>query len=324
MIYLKFHKDQGLGNQLWNYVALRAICAVKDFEYMIINPKNFKGSQIIDLKYKSNQKLNFTKKSNIKVFQEKIFYDVDLKTFTCDFDRNILNIESETIINGLFQSEKYFFSKDINEFLKVKNDNSKNKLKLKNKCILNIRGGEYKLHKDLLLPRNYWINAMKEMKKFKNDIEFVIVTDDNNYVSHLFPDIEILKGDINNDFLNINEAEYLIVSNSSFAYFPIQLGTKPKKVIAPAFWARHNSHYNRWISPANYYFGWNYLDRNGFMMDEEDIKHNVQKTQEIYNKYNVLTDKTYFKKFSLKLLFPKSFRKFIKYILSIIFPLHIG
>ena len=323
MIYLELSKEQGLGNQLWNYATLRSFCDHKGYEYKIIGKENFKGQKILDVSFESSE---INKFENIKpyLFNEKIYFDYQLKTFASDFDESILKVKPNTIIKGLFQSENYFFKRDINKYFKVKeNIISKNKIH-KKKCILNIRGGEYKRFKELILPKTYWINAMKEMKKYDDNISFTIVTDDYKYATNLLPGIEIIKGDINNDFLNIYWAEYLIVSNSSFSYFPIKLGDQAKKVIAPANWARFGNIYNRWISPANYYKGWEYMNNKGEILLKEDIHKILLKTKSDYQNYNVITNELIFKKKSILFFIPKNIRKKIKNFLSNIFPLHIG
>ena len=43
MIYLEFLDGQGLGNQLWNYVTLRSICKLLNYEFQILNPEKFKN-----------------------------------------------------------------------------------------------------------------------------------------------------------------------------------------------------------------------------------------------------------------------------------------
>ena len=58
----------------------------------------------------------------------------------------------------------------------------------------------------------------------------------------------------------INSAKYLILSNSSFAFFPAWLG-KAEIVIAPKYWARYNKEY--WSMEQNKVKGWKYLDKKG-------------------------------------------------------------
>ncbi len=328
MLYLEFLEGQGLGNQLWNYVTLRSISKKLGFGYKIINPEKFKGRKFLEISYSENLVQNnlksYKKKNEINnIFNEKLFYDSELKTFVSDFDENILKVNDNTLIRGLFQSEKYFFNHNINEFITLKkgfNDSSK----LQNHCLLNIRGGEYKRFKNLILPKTYWINAIKNMKRINNELNFSIVTDDYNYASKLLPEIDILKGNMQHDFSRIFYAKYIIVSNSSFSYFPINLGEKPKDIIAPAHWARFANTEDKWVSPANYYKKWNYQNELGIILSEKEIKQSLKKTRKIYNSYFVLTTKDSVLRKTILFYIPTKLKKLIKNIFSKIFPLKIG
>jgi len=328
MIYLEFLEGQGLGNQLWNYVALRSISSKLGFGYEIINPDNFKGKTFLDIKYSEKYKENScsiisNEKYYQHIFKEKLYYDKVLKTFASDFDSEILKIKSNTLIKGLFQSEKYLFNNNINKFIKLKKSYG-NKLNSQNICILNIRGGEYKRFKNLILPKSYWLNAIKNMQKIEKKMEFVIVTDDYNYAKNLLPQLKILKGNLSEDFTELLQAKYLIVSNSSFSYFPINLGLKPLKVIAPCYWSRFGNSQKRWISPCNYYKNWCYQNEKGEILSEMSIEKLINETKEFYSTFNVLTTEEILSKKTFFSLFPKNFRKIIKKVLSKIFPLHIG
>ncbi len=328
MLYLEFLEGQGLGNQLWNYVTLRSISKKLGLGYEIINPEKFKGKTFLEISYKENlveNNLNSYKKKNEinNIFNEKLFYDSEFKTFVSDFDENILKVNQNTLIRGLFQSEKYFLNHNINEFIKLKkefNDYSK----FQNHCLLNIRGGEYKRFKNLILPKTYWINAIKNMKRIKNDLNFYIVTDDYNYASKLFPQIDILKGNMQHDFSRIFYAKYIIVSNSSFSYFPINLGEKPKSIIAPAHWARFANSKDKWVSPANYYKNWTYQNELGIILSNKEIKKSLENTRKIYNSYFVLTTKESISRKTILFYIPSKLKTLIKKILSKIFPLEIG
>ena len=328
MLYLEFLDGQGLGNQLWNYVTLRSISKKLGFGYEIINPEKFKGKTFLEISYSENFVDNnlktFKKKNEINnIYNEKLFYDGELKTFASDFDENILKIKVNTLIRGLFQSEKYLLNNDINEFIKLKKEFNECS-KFQNQCLLNIRGGEYKRFKNLILPKTYWINAIKNMKRIKNDLNFSIVTDDYNYASKLLPEIDILSGNIHDDFSRIFYAKYIIVSNSSFPYFPINLGEKPKKIIAPAHWSRFANTKDKWVSPANYYKNWSYQNELGIILSNQEIKKSINKTRKIYNSYFVLTTKESVLRKTILFYIPSKLRKLIKKILSKIFPLEIG
>ena len=322
MIYLDFLEGQGLGNQLWNYVTLRAITEKLGLNFKIINPSKFKGKEFLEINYGSsiNEKFHKFEKN---IFNETLYFDNDLKTYASHFDQEILKINPNTEIRGLFQSEKYLFDKDINNYIKLKKNFKKN-IDLKNKCILNIRGGEYKRFKNLILPKKYWLNGIENIKNISQEISFLIVTDDYAYASRLFPNIKILKGDISQDFIHLFNAEYVILSNSSFAYFPISLGKKPKIIIAPAHWSRFGNSNKRWISPSNYYKGWKYQDKSGELLSKNKIKTDLNNTISKYSNFYVRTSPEFEKRKSFFDFFPKELKKFIKKFLSIIFPMIIG
>tara|TARA_B100000900_G_scaffold416194_1_gene449916 strand:+ start:377 stop:1348 length:972 start_codon:yes stop_codon:yes gene_type:complete len=323
MLILEFKEGQGLGNQLWNYAVLRSLANFKNFDFGIINFEAFKGKKFIEIEKgykKDSSNLSF------KEFKEKCFYDIDFKCFVYGYDSNILNIEDNTIIEGVFQSEDYLLPNPeiIKEFINVRHENFQTLINFDKTCILNIRGGEYKMHKDLILPKTYWTNGINNIKSLYSDLEFKIITDDEEYASRLMPNYEIIKGDIANDFLHIFFAKYLILSNSSFSYFPINLGEKPKYVIAPNNWSRFDNKFNRWISPANFYSKWNWQNKKGEIIEKNKIKISVIKTYDYYNSYNVLSNAKAFKRFNFKDLVPNRLKKVLKNILHKIFPLVIG
>tara|TARA_B100000212_G_scaffold283669_1_gene223867 strand:- start:1992 stop:2981 length:990 start_codon:yes stop_codon:yes gene_type:complete len=329
MIYLEFLKGQGLGNQLWNYVTLRSISNKLGFGYEIINPENFKGSSFLEISYKGYANLENSQdcildNNERNIFKEKLFYDKVFNSYSSDFDKEILKIKPNTIIKGLFQSESYLFKNDIKKFIKLKKFEENNFNILENTCILNIRGGEYKRFKKLILPKSYWLNAIVNMRKIKQNINFRIVTDDYDYAKQLLPEVEILKGKINDDFCNLFYADYLIVSNSSFSYFPITLGEKPKKIIAPSKWSRFGNDHDKWISPANYYKGWSYQNEKGEIISSNEIRKLIKETRRVYSSYNILTTEESINRKPQYSFIPSKFKKIIKKILAKLFPLHIG
>ncbi|RPG17957.1 MAG: hypothetical protein CBC84_001800 [Pelagibacteraceae bacterium TMED124] len=325
MIFIKFKKGQGLGNQLWSYVTLRSIAKYKSYDYKVLDFEFFKGFDILSIK-ETNNNYELIDYSKLKLFREKLYYDNDLNCLCADYDKSILNLNDNSLLEGIFQSERYLIdtNKVLNEFIKINPKKRKQNKTGNNTCILNIRGGEYKRHKDLILPKSYWINGMKNMKNICNSIEFKIVTDDEKYAEKLLPDVEILKGDISNDFLYIQEAKYIIVSNSSFAYFPINLGKKPILTIAPLLWSRFNNKFKRWASPANYYPEWAWQDYQGNIISKKNINKILKITRDEYSTYNIGLKKYEIKKNIFLLLIPKGLKKLIKYILNYIFPLHFG
>ncbi len=323
MILLKFEKGQGLGNQLWNYVVLRSIADLNNFKFKIIDYQNFKAKDFLDLKITNTQE-NYEIK-DYKKYKETAIFDSELNCLIYLFDENILNISDNTIIEGNLQSESYLKPnvEVLNKYIEIKSKTKNEKIK-ENICILNIRGGEYKLHRNLILPKSYWLNAINNMLKIKKDLEFKIITDDNLYASKLLPNIEILEGGIKEDFMNLYSCNHVILSNSSFGYFPVKLGKKPKTVIAPYLWSRFGNNKNRWVSPCNYYKEWLWQNSDGNLVSEKEIIESISTSKIIYDSYNVRTNYKALKRFNFKDLIPRKFKKPIKKFLSKIFPLLIG
>lgn len=328
MLFIQFSEGQGLGNQLWNYLTLRSIAKYKSYDYCVLDFHNFKGIQFLDIK-KSNKKKDEIKYNakKINIFNETIFYDKELDNYSCDYDKSILEINDNTILNGLFQSENYILheKKIINNCIKIKNNKTFLNEDWNKLCILNIRGGEYKRHKNLILPKSYWNNAIKNMKKFNPDLIYKIVTDDYRYAQKLLPEIEIIKGDISSDFKILSKAKYLIISNSSFSYFPLKMGSEPNFVISPFCWSRFGNKFDRWSSPANCYENLIWQDHFGNIVSQKKLNLSLFNTRKEFKKYNIKTKKESFnKKSRVSILLPTKIKKFIKYFLSFLFPLKYG
>ena len=79
---------------------------------------------------------------------------------------------------------------------------------------------------------NSWINAMENYKTKFNIYKFFIVTDDYRYAKNIFPKLKIIHGDIGKCYASIYNSSNIILSNSSFSYFPCRTGIK-KRIIAP-------------------------------------------------------------------------------------------
>jgi hypothetical protein len=322
MIIIEFYDGQGLGNQLWNYTVLRTVSRKLNLPFVVLSRDRFKGKLFLNIDYgevdQIEEILHKINNNEIRYFKERMYFDLELQCFTIDFDEKILNLKPYTKIDGYFQSEKYFFD-DYNYFktlFSIKLNLLDEKFIDKNVCVLNIRGGEYKGNKELILPKIYWINAMKNMRKKFNINNFLIVTDDEKYSKALFPDILISKKGIAENYIALHQANYLIISNSSFAYFPIKTKTKKPFVIAPMYWARYNNIFERWASPANLYLDWNWQDDAGNIKSYNECLDLYKDNMRYYHdNYNIMVEdniRKYTDKFSIKIYTLRVFKKIIK------------
>jgi hypothetical protein len=122
-----------------------------------------------------------------------------------------------------------------------------------------------------VLNGSYWENAMRIVKSANPNTIFKIVTDDKIYCSQIFPQLEILNLDLHESYEILFKVKKVIISNSSFAFFPVWLSTK-EIVIGPKYWARHNISNGFWCTEQNIVDGWQWLDRSGKLFTSKECR----------------------------------------------------
>ena len=327
MLQISFKEGQGLGNQLWLFAVAKSLSEELALDLEIKDFEKFKGKNFLNLDYKN--KRNTLLKSSIKnfiIFNERVYYDSELKYIVSSFDERVLSISKNTILEGIFQSEKYFFGNldKLKRYIKLESSIKKINKISPYTCILNIRGGEYKRHKNFILPKKYWENAMRNFRDRWGINDFIIVTDDYKYSHALFPKLEIIYGDISRCYAAIYNCKNIIVSNSSFSYFPCKTGLK-KNVIAPMYWARPSKSKGRWISPGNIYKDWHWQNKKSNLISYEKCLEIAKKTEEFYkSEFTILIDKKQLPKMGVLNFIPRKYKLFFKKFLSYFFPLSFG
>lgn len=278
MIVTEFYKGQGLGNQLACYITTRVIAKDRGYDFGIMHPERFKGADFFDLDFgrevvggsgpEGGPPQKLPKGITNYYAEKKIIHPIsgaDIRLY----DKNLINIPDNTKIDGLMQDEQYIIHRkdEIRKWLKVKQEYECYDYADDNTCIINFRGGEYARHKDFFLDKNYWENAVSHMLKINSNFRFIVITDDVFTAKKFFPNFGVFHFSIAKDYVIIKNAKYLILSNSSFAWFPAWLNKNLKFCIAPKYWARHNISDGYWSCGYNITSGWYYLDRDGELSD---------------------------------------------------------
>ncbi len=101
------------------------------------------------------------------------------------------------------------------------------------------------------------------MLSINKNFRFIVITEDVFTAKKFFPNYDVIHFSIGKDYSIIKNAHYLILSNSSFAWFPAWLNENLKFCIAPKYWARHNISDGYWSLGYNITTGWQYMDREG-------------------------------------------------------------
>lgn len=328
MIIVPIYPGQGLGNQLWVYAAGRSIAEQTGRAFRLEGYADFKGAAFLDIASdtSSPQADQAAAHGPLTHFHERQFYDAELNTVCTGFDERVVEAKGSLRLEGLFQDERYFFGQPerLARYIQPKPDLAAGYPVDPDVCVLNIRGGEYKHHPALLLKKAYWQNAMANMTKHSAVKRFVIVTDDAAYAKRLFPDLPVVSGNVAACFMTILNARHVVLSNSSFGYFPARLGYKTT-VIAPLHWARPDNRLDRWASPANLYADWLWQSGDGTITHYADLVQRRDACEQHYlSRYTVLVDPQMIAAQGWRRFVPQGLRKMAKAGLSRLAPSRVG
>jgi hypothetical protein len=263
MLVTPIFNGQGLGNQLACYITTRVLALDKGYEFGVVYPERFKGHFFKNIELPEAKGFHFPIEGDIPITMPegyKYYREKSVRTPSGDdispYDEDLKQIGDNVCVHGLMQGEDYFKHRkdEIREWLKVE------PLTMgENLCVINIRGGEYRGVVDFNLPKSYFENAISEMLKENPDMRFEIHTDDKEYAQQMFPEYPVISN-MQYNWRSIRYAKYIILSNSSFGFFPAWLN-EDAYVIAPKHWGRFNKGF--WSIDQNYTEGWDYLDNNG-------------------------------------------------------------
>lgn len=300
MVGTEFLKGQGLGNQLFCYVAARAIAEENGYEFgtagqeiFAVNIHNDRGMYFmdVDLGYAITQE----EKKSFQVYRDnddRLFlgnsrHDMEHGCYVSGKDEAIHRIEDNTLLYGNLQDESYFkdYREKMKQWLSVKPAYDSYEYSRANLCIINMRGGEYTGSPELFIDKKYWIHGIREMKRRRPDMEFMIVTDDVEAAGKLLPGIPAHHFDIGKDYVTLKNAHYLLLSNSSFACLPAYTSETLQFAIAPKYWARHNVSDGYWASEQNIYSLFHYMDRKGRLFTAKECKEELEQYKKRSPKY---------------------------------------
>ena len=313
MIATEFYKGQGIGNQLWCYVTTRVIAKDRGFDFGVIHPENFLGTDFFE-------KIDFGKEvEGIKNHYEerKIihpFSGADIRTY----DEGLVNVADNTKIDGCLQDEQYIIHRksEIKDWLKVKKEYDCYDYSSNDICVINFRGSGYVQEKDFFLYPKYWKDAVRNIRKINPNFKFVVITEDVKTAKKFFPDFEVFHFSIAKDYSIIKNAKYLVLSNSSFAQFPVFTSENLKYAIAPKYWARHNISDGYWSLGYNIMTELTYQDRRGNLEDYEtclkELNEYMKKPPKKSSVFNIVRKDVGAVEAARRIIYAKSFKTAVR------------
>lgn len=290
-------KGQGLGNQLFCYVTTRALAYSKGYDFCILNRDLLDCMYFMDIDCGVDlindcfEKIYHEKED--RIFLGNSTHDIEHGCYIAGVDKQLLSLNQTTLLYGNMQDESYFgnYRSEIKNWLRVKPEYDCMEYSRENLCIINIRGGEYTSNPELFLRRGYWLDAMKIMRQKRADMEFMVVTDDLSAARRILPEVKAYHFDLAGDYTTIKNARYLILSNSTFAFFPAFTSEQVQYIIAPKYWARHNVSDGYWASEQNIYSDFVYLDRKGKLFTAKECREELEKYKKKSKYYNRIGQK---------------------------------
>lgn len=215
-----------LGNQMFQYAALRGIANNLNYEFSI--PKV--GHRLFDI----------FKMDGCKTREENKIVMQSLTHHGFEFDSNLFNnCPDHTDIFGYFQSEKYFSSIKqliLEDFTFINRDSEFLDL-AKNSVSIHVRRGDY-----LLLQSYHPVATMAYYKRAMDILgegPFILFSDDVEWCrsEDVFKDCTIIDVSDSEAMFLMSQSKHNIISNSSFSWWGAWLNTnKHKIVVSPKGW----------------------------------------------------------------------------------------
>lgn len=224
----------GLGNQMFQIAAATSLALSNDDTYSFnFHQCNTPNQGNPSVKYINNIFKDIPIHDNYHF--EKNYNEPKFSFTEIPYQKNLL-------LNGYFQSEKYFKnnSDKIKKLFFLNIDDIKNisiKYDVTNLTCVHVRRGDYLKHKDFhfTCDIDYYQKSIQSI----NDTKFIFVSDDMDWVKLNFKSDNFLYSDLNDeilDFTLITMCKNVIISNSSFSWWGAYLNKNQGKIIAPKRW----------------------------------------------------------------------------------------
>jgi hypothetical protein len=173
----------------------------------------------------------------------------------------LADLSDHCIYRGYFQSGAYYegCEQEVKSFFKVK-DHLRRRFEERHKSflegpplgVLHLRGKWHGDWERISLPWSYFENCLRRVKDREN-YRWIVITDEPSYARKKLPPqypMEIVSGDVIDDFQLMNRARIHIMANSTFSWWAAYLNPDPAaRIMAPNYWYGHRPEY-QWEAPA--------------------------------------------------------------------------
>ena len=243
-------KIQGrLGNQLFQYAYAKVLSRKYNTPFFLLNRKDFYADKYFTIQ--ADTPLQNRWKAIVFYVKNGGFPKVISEDQFAQPTTNIDHERDNVIYEGFYQSASYHHSLtlvEMKEELTIKpayqihiKDFVKNE---KPTIVVHVRrtdyvtfGGDHVGGVNLTLPLAYYEQALQQLPTATCNVLFL--SDDIQFVKEHFQFPNCMYAEKNSeivDFQLIQQADYLVLANSSFSWWGAYLNTTVQKVIAPKYW----------------------------------------------------------------------------------------
>ena len=314
MIVTQLYRGSGLGNQIWNLVVSKILAKRHGYKWGVMKTTPFKARKFMpDFDYgeevtgghtpREGQPpatlpdgiTNYIREQAVTLPQcghDGIFFDPGLWH----------NLPDNSKIDGLFQNLQYLDGQkeSVRKWLKTNldvRDYCDDDI-----CVIHFRGGEYLITTAWLEPK-FYENARDRMLEHNPNMKFVVVTDDPENSNKFIPWADVVGattlkeqedieqgtgffkykgGNIGVDWSILYNARNVIMSASTFSFWPVWTSEEVQKVIAPKYWFDHKTSTGWWRGDDIIVKEWDYIDTQGNIMSGPEC----QKEYDLYRLNN--------------------------------------
>lgn len=167
----------------------------------------------------------------------------------------LANLADHTIYRGYFQSSAYYegCEQEVKKIFQIK-EAYRHRFEQRRASFLNgpplgvlhLRGKGHGGWKRVRLPWSYYENCLRRVKDPEN-YRWIVVTDDASYARERLPSqnkMEIVSGEVIDDFQLMNSARIHIMANSTFSWWAAYLNPDPAaRIMGPKYWYGHRPEY---------------------------------------------------------------------------------
>jgi hypothetical protein len=234
-------KNGRLGNQMFQFAALKGIARNRNFDYILPPSKD-------NNEYEEHRLLTLFEMKDVPVDTTTNTEIVRQLEFT--FDEDLFNNCKDGIdLFGHFQTENFFahIREELLRDFTFKNSDAMS-VPEGDYVAIHVRRGDYLRHPNFhpACDSKYYKEAMS---KFKQGTKFVVLSDDLEWCREqdFFAGCEFWQGtDLAHDMYVMTKAKHNIIANSTFSWWGAWLNDNPNKiVVAPQKWfgseANHNT-----------------------------------------------------------------------------------